>query len=78
MHAKAHTLATLISVDPGTPSGLEGLARAVEALFEGCSDEQKADLYALVEENRGKAATFTELVDIVSDCLIKNERHFVR
>lgn len=73
-HPKTHTLATLLS---SRPADYETTAGAIEALFEDYTDEQKADLYALLQERINATMSFVELSDSVDYCLLNNERHFI-
>lgn len=57
-------------------SDYEPTADAIEALTESYTDEQKADLYALIQEAVNKDMSFVELSDALDVCLTKNSEHF--
>jgi hypothetical protein len=72
-HPNTHALATLLS---SQPEDYETTASAIESLFAGFTDEQKADLYALLQERANATMSFVELSDSVNYCLLHNEEHF--
>jgi hypothetical protein len=76
-HPRTYALATLLSQPGDTPRGeYEHTASAIEALFQDYTDEQKADLYALLQEAVNATMSFVELTDCCAECLNKNEEHF--
>lgn len=74
-HPNTTALATMLAK---APEDYETTAAAIEDLFEDYTDEQKADLYALLQEAVNRDMAFVELSDAVDTCLRKNEeRYFV-
>lgn len=74
-HPKTHTMAVLLS---RAPEDVDRTADAIAYIFQGYTDEQKADLYALIHEAVNETMSFVELSDAIDDALVKNEEHFRR
>jgi hypothetical protein len=75
-HPRTYALAVLLSEPEPKYDDYDNTAIALEALFRDYTDEQKADLYALLQEAVNRDMSFVELTDCCAECLRKNEGHF--
>jgi hypothetical protein len=72
-HPRTLPLATMLA---RAPEDMDTTCDALSALFQDYTDEQKADLYALIQEAVNETMSFVELSDALDGCLVKNEEHF--
>jgi len=72
-HPRTHTLSVLLA---DAPEDMDTTCDAISTLFRDYTDEQKADLYALLQESVNATMSFVELSDSVDFCLLSNEAHF--
>lgn len=78
MHPLTHAFATSLITAKAAAciEDYEPVADAISTLMGSMPDEQKADLYALVQESVRHDMPFAELTTVLDGCLRKNEAHF--
>lgn len=78
MHQLTHAFATSLITAKAAAciEDYEPVADAISTIMGSMSDEQKADLYALVQESVRQDMPFDKLTQALDRCLRKNEEHF--